>query len=189
MDKLRAVLPTPVKKCVWDLKYAVLGYPRFVAPEDIVRYLSARAPEFSSLLDLGCGRGSLLRALREEGWQGNYCGVDISKRAIEDARNISDQRSSWVVSDFESFNSPFHWDVIVMVESICYVKVREIEGFLSRLTGMMTDNGTLLFRLHDLEKHRIYVDAVLGLYPRTQKVSQSLFCIRHPSAAAVSKAS
>jgi predicted TPR repeat methyltransferase len=177
MNRLHAALPTVAKKYVWNMKYGLLGYPHFVAPDDMVDYLSARLSRISTIVDLGCGRGSLLKALREKGWTGNYCGVDISKRAIDDGRKIGDQRSSWAVSDFESFRSPFRWDVVAMVESLCYVKLGELPAFLSRTIGMLNPEGTLVFRLHDLEKHREYVDLTLSLYPGTEKVAQNLFCI------------
>jgi len=162
---------------VWNVKYGLLGYPQMVAPEDVLRFFSARLSKISTVLDLGCGRGSLLRALREKGWVGAYCGVEISKRAVDDARKIADHRSSWVVSDFESFRSPFRWDIIAMVESLCYVKLGDLPAFLSRTVGMLSPEGAFVFRLHDLEKYREYVEAVLGLYPHTEKVDQNLFCI------------
>jgi 2-polyprenyl-3-methyl-5-hydroxy-6-metoxy-1,4-benzoquinol methylase len=177
MDRLHAALPTVAKKYIWNLKYGLLGYPEFVAPGDVVCYLSARLLKISTVLDLGCGRGSLLRALREKGWSGNYCGVDISKRSIDDARKIADQRSAWVVSDFESFHSPFYWDVIAMIESIYYVRLVELPAFLKRMIGMLHPEGTLVFRLHDREKHREHLKAVLRLYPHAESVDQSLFCI------------
>jgi predicted TPR repeat methyltransferase len=177
MNRLHAALPTVAKKCAWNLKYGLLGYPHFVAPEDIVRYLSARLPELSSLLDLGCGRGSLLRALRGRGWTGNYCGVDISKPAVVDARKHPDHRSSWVVSDFESFRSPFHWDLIAMVDSIYYLELGELPAFLGRTMGMLNQSGVLLLRVHDLGKHREYVEAASALYPGMEKVDNNLFCI------------
>lgn len=181
MDRLHAALPTAAKKYVWNMKYGLLGYPQFVAPDDVIHYLSARSSENASVLDLGCGRGSLLRALRATGWMGNYCGVDISKRAVSDARKFADQRSAWTVSDFESFRSPFKWDTIVMVESICYVRLGELPAFLARMIGMLDREGAIVFRLHDLEKHREYVEAVLGLYPNTEKVDEKLFCIPSPA--------
>ena len=177
MDKLRAAMPTVAKKYVWNLKYRFLGYPHLVAPEDIVRYLSARLSKISTLVDLGCGRGSLLRALREKGWQGNYCGVDISKNAVADAREIGDQRSSWTVSNFESFRSPFCWDVVIMVESVYYLNLPALPAFLERVMGLLNPEGTFVFRVHNLEKHREYVETILALYPRTEKVDQNLFCV------------
>jgi predicted TPR repeat methyltransferase len=177
MNRLHAALPTSIKKYAWDLKYGLLGYPQFVAPKDVLQYLPSRLSENSSILDLGCGRGSLLRALRAKGWTGYYCGVDISKVAIHNAGKLADQRSSWSVSDFELFRSPFKWDVVTMIESLCYVKLEEIPAFLPAVIGLLTEHGALLFRLHDLEKHREYVDSVYRLYPQTQKVDKNLFCV------------
>lgn len=184
MSILRAVLPNAVKKHVWDLKYGVLGYPFYVAPDDVLDYFSSQLSEQTSILDLGCGRGSLLRALRKSGWKGAYCGVDISKQAIGDARKLGDQNSTWAVSDFESFRSPVKWNVITMVESIYYVPLDGIPEFLSGLTKMLSDKGRVLFRLHDLEKYREYVDLIYKLYPTAEKAAQHVFYITGGESAA-----
>jgi predicted TPR repeat methyltransferase len=175
MDRLHAALPATAKKHVWNLKYGILNYPHFVAPEDVLRYLCPRMAALTSILDLGCGRGSLLRALRTQGWLGNYCGVDISKRAVNDAWKIGDQRSSWVVSDFESFRSPFSWDAITMVESLCYIKHNQLSAFLQDKIGMLKEQGFFLFRLHDLTKYPEYIDTVCRTYPQTERVGEHLF--------------
>jgi SAM-dependent methyltransferase len=177
MDRLHAALPIVAKRYIWNLKYGLLGYPQFVAPDDVICYLSARLSKDATVLDLGCGRGSLLLALRRAGWKGNYCGVDISKRSIDDARKLADQRSAWVTSDFESFRSPFHWDVIAMIESVYYVKLDELPALLKRMIGMIRPTGIFVFRVHDQEKHREYLKEILRLYPHTERVDESLFCI------------
>ncbi|RDA93361.1 hypothetical protein CP533_0314 [Ophiocordyceps camponoti-saundersi (nom. inval.)] len=48
--------------------------------------------EHASMLDLGCGNGSLLRCLRAEGWSGRALGVDYSADSIALARRIEDRR-------------------------------------------------------------------------------------------------
>jgi len=184
MSRLRAVLPSVVKKFAWNLKYGVLGYPVFVAPEDVVCYFSSRLSEQRSILDLGCGRGSLLRALRESGWRGNYCGVDISKQAIRDARRFADQRSTWMVSNFESFHSPIKWDTIAMIESVCYVSLDGVPDFLAGLISMLDDKGRILIRLHDRSEFSDYIELIYKLYPTTQKVAEHLFCITAAAPAA-----
>jgi cyclopropane fatty-acyl-phospholipid synthase-like methyltransferase len=177
MSILRAVLPNTVKRHVWDLKYGVFGYPFYVAPVDVLAYFSSWLSDQTSILDLGCGRGSLLRALRESGWKGAYCGVDISKQAIGDAQKLADQNSTWAVSDFESFRSPAKWDIITMVESIYYVPLDGLPEFLSGLMTMLSDKGRILFRLHDLEKYREYTDLIYKLYPTAEKVAENVFYI------------
>jgi SAM-dependent methyltransferase len=48
--------------------------------------------ETASVLDLGCGNGSLLFALRDDGWQGELVGVDYSERSVELARRVAVSR-------------------------------------------------------------------------------------------------
>ena len=177
MDRLHAGLPIFAKRYAWNLKYGVLGYPQLAPPHDVVCYLSKRLPENAAMLELGCGRGSLLRGLREQGWHGTYCGVDISKRAIRAACKSSDQRSSWIVSDFESFRSPFQWDVVALIESVCYVKAAEVASFLPRIMQMVKKDGVLLIRLHDFAKHALYIDTIQRLYPHAEKLSPNLLGI------------
>jgi SAM-dependent methyltransferase len=44
------------------------------------------------VLDLGCGNGSLLFALRDAGWEGRLLGVDYSERSVELARRVGVSR-------------------------------------------------------------------------------------------------
>ncbi len=185
MNRLRAVLPTGAKKYLWNMKYGLLRYPLLDAPEDAVIYLANHLEQRAELLELGCGRGSLVRALRKTGWNGHYCGVDISENAIKDARTFGDQRSSWVVSDFESFQSPFQWNTIAMIESIYYLKLSAVPALLDRLAKMLTENGTLLLRLHDVKEHYEYVETVRQLFAGSKWLSGNLLCLVGGSAETV----
>lgn len=158
MSDLRARMPVPIKKLVWNLKYGVFGYPKFVAPSDVIEYLSTRLDNRASVLDLGAGRGSLLRGLRDRGWTGPFCGVEVSGRAVRDARKSADRRSTWVVSCIEGFTSPLRWDVITFVESICYIALLRLPEILCRFVGMLEEGGFVLIRLHDLDKYREYIE-------------------------------
>ncbi|KAL1838597.1 hypothetical protein VTJ49DRAFT_2493 [Mycothermus thermophilus] len=46
----------------------------------------------ASVLDLGCGNGSLLFTLRDEGWTGRLLGVDYSERSVELAKAVGRER-------------------------------------------------------------------------------------------------
>ncbi|ROT40350.1 S-adenosyl-L-methionine-dependent methyltransferase [Sodiomyces alkalinus F11] len=48
--------------------------------------------EDASFLDLGCGNGSLLFALREDGWRGPMLGVDYSAASVALARQVAEKR-------------------------------------------------------------------------------------------------
>ncbi|KAI9167366.1 Protein-lysine N-methyltransferase EFM4 [Paramyrothecium foliicola] len=46
----------------------------------------------TTFLDLGCGNGSLLLALRDDGWAGRMLGVDYSAQSVSLARQVASQR-------------------------------------------------------------------------------------------------
>ena len=62
--------------------------------------------EATSFLDLGCGNGAMLFALREEGWTGPALGVDYSPQSVQLAKQIS------VAAESEHPVSFMEWDVI-----------------------------------------------------------------------------
>ncbi|KAH8889362.1 S-adenosyl-L-methionine-dependent methyltransferase [Thozetella sp. PMI_491] len=50
-------------------------------------------PASATALDLGCGNGSLLFALRDAGWAGRLLGVDYSERSVALAQQIQEARA------------------------------------------------------------------------------------------------
>ncbi|KAK0621343.1 methyltransferase domain-containing protein [Bombardia bombarda] len=46
----------------------------------------------AAVLDLGCGNGSMLFALRDDGWQGRLLGVDYSEKSVALARRVAEAR-------------------------------------------------------------------------------------------------
>jgi 2-polyprenyl-3-methyl-5-hydroxy-6-metoxy-1,4-benzoquinol methylase len=171
---LRANIPVFFKKLIWEIKYGVQNYSLPVAPGDAVSHL-AQLPNHARILELGCGGGSLLKALRQTGWQGHYCGVDISEAAIRGASEIEKSaNSSWIVSDIESFDSNLRWDVVALIESVYYVKINQVAEVLNRAMGMLNAGGHLLLRIHDLSKHHQYVDAIQGLGSRVEHIGALL---------------
>jgi EEF1A lysine methyltransferase 2 len=66
--------------------------------------------EETAFLDLGCGNGSLLFALREDGWTGKMLGVDYSELSVELAKEIGCSRFE---SEEAVGNIQFRvWDVL-----------------------------------------------------------------------------
>lgn len=175
---LRAALPIAAKKIAWNLKYKFDRCPRFSPANDAVAVLSA-LPHNSRILELGCGRGSLLLGLRRAGWRGHFRGVDISRNAIAHASSHGDSNSSWVTSDIESFRTCEKWDAVAMVESLYYVALGQLEDLLPRAMTFLSAGGFLLIRLHNIQKHQLYFDAVLRLFPRTQQEGSLLLIRNH----------
>lgn len=67
---------------------------------------SSTSPATASLLDLGCGNGSLLTALRASGWTGRALGVDYSPQSISLAIQIATTQPQSPPIEFRE------WDII-----------------------------------------------------------------------------
>ena len=82
--------PGFIKRWVWDRKFRRQGIAQsWTAPPDFVASIYAAVGTTGSILDLGCGTGSLFTELVRMGWAGNYVGVDVSPVAIEIAVNAA----------------------------------------------------------------------------------------------------
>ncbi|KFA47167.1 hypothetical protein S40293_09615 [Stachybotrys chartarum IBT 40293] len=69
----------------------------------------------TAFLDLGCGNGSLLLALRDDGWSGRLLGVDYSAQSIALADRVAAFRASEQTPDAAHLAPPVEfreWDVI-----------------------------------------------------------------------------
>ena len=60
----------------------------------------------TSLLDLGCGNGSMLFALRDEDWTGRALGVDYSPQSVALARQVAASKDADAAVEFRE------WDII-----------------------------------------------------------------------------
>ena len=59
-----------------------------------VQRVSQLIPPTASVLDVGCGNGTLARQLASQGFEGHYLGVDLSAGLLEDARHLLDEPHS-----------------------------------------------------------------------------------------------
>jgi SAM-dependent methyltransferase len=171
-----ATLPVGLRRLVWNLKYGLLKYPRWQAPDDVVGILVRELKDDSRILDLGCGAGGLLRALRSGGWRGHYCGVDISRQAIVEAAD-GDTNSSWRVSDIESFSTDETWDAVCFIESINYVDAERAPAILTRFARSLKGAGFMLVRSHDFQKHHAYEELISASGYETLRIDSSLIRI------------
>ncbi|KAL2753623.1 hypothetical protein ACRALDRAFT_1082863 [Sodiomyces alcalophilus JCM 7366] len=68
--------------------------------------------EDTAFLDLGCGNGSLLFALREDGWRGRMLGVDYSAASVALARQVSEKRKERRGDDEDDDDEEMDDDVV-----------------------------------------------------------------------------
>jgi 2-polyprenyl-3-methyl-5-hydroxy-6-metoxy-1,4-benzoquinol methylase len=159
---VRDRVPRWVKRIVWDFKSST-SQPS-IAPYLFVASLTERIDATSAVLDLGCGSGNLLRALRNHDWQGQYCGVDISQRAIDEARATGDPRAEWHVRAIEDFALRGQYDAICFVESIYYIRPLLVSSVLTRCLGHLTPGGGIYVRICDPKRHSDQIKIIRTLH-------------------------
>lgn len=125
----------------------------------------------TSFLDLGCGNGSLLFALRAEGWHGRCLGVDYSAQSVALAQQISreqqaEQDAAEEAVDFavwDVFSSGYDavlsgaqadgWDVVLDKGTFDAISLSEekdgegrriCEGYKQRVMMLVRKGGLLL---------------------------------------------
>ena len=88
--------------------------------------------ETTSILDLGCGNGSILHSLRTSGWHGALMGVDYSTLSIALAEQIS-------ATSYPDANIHFHeWDVLNgPLSKVCSAETSTEQGW-----DVVLDKGT-----------------------------------------------
>lgn len=102
-----------------------------------VAHLLTHSNKSGNWLDIGCGNGTLARALIEQGFSGRYLGVDFSQGLIEEARRITAemQQSSDINIDFQCMDinqtgwaqeiSEIHWDTISIFAVLHHIPSHE----------------------------------------------------------------
>jgi SAM-dependent methyltransferase len=93
-----------------------------------------------SLLDIGCGEG-LLRARLHPAAYRQYIGIDFAE-AVERAKHLVDERTTFVVGDMEDYVPPSNLDVIVFNEVLPYFK-NAIAG-MERYRQFLAPEGVFL---------------------------------------------
>ncbi|KAL2111748.1 hypothetical protein VUR80DRAFT_9390 [Thermomyces stellatus] len=136
------------------------------AESKLVDYLSSSfsLPPNTSFLDLGCGNGTLLSALRDDGWEGRLLGVDYSAQSVELARRVAEQAGSgaefavWDVlggdyADVLTGAEASGWDVVTdkgTFDAICLSAARDSagrrvsEGYKSRVARLVKQGGLFI---------------------------------------------
>ncbi len=99
----------------------------------------------TSVLDVGCGTGALLRWAREEGHKGHLCGLDPAEGMINQARRRSD--IEWVLGDLSSVHWDREFDLVVMTGHAFQQLIadEEIRTALVAIRAALRDTGHFIF--------------------------------------------
>ena len=105
----------------------------------VLRAVEAFRVPRPSILEIGCGTGWLIERLADVG---DCTGIDLSKRAIEIARQRG-IKATFHVANFHTFSGlQASFDIGICMETISYVADREV--FIDRLASMLKPGGLLI---------------------------------------------
>ena len=116
----------------------------------VLSYIAHLRPG-SSVLEIGCGEGSLIRRLKQVGYR-NYTGIDISEFAISRCRQFSDEKTFFLACDAESYVPDTVFDVVVLNESIYYFVQPIIT--MQRYADCLAPDGLFVISLFDKDRTR-----------------------------------
>ncbi len=99
----------------------------------------------SSVLDVGCGTGELLRLARLAGHAGRLCGINPAEAMLEQARKEPD--IEWIIGEAASGAWDQEFDLIVMTGHAIQVIMGdgEIEATLAAVRSALTEHGRFVF--------------------------------------------
>lgn len=137
--------------------------------EVLIRFLHG-----GHLLDLGCGNGAA-RCELPAGSMSRYVGVDLSSEAIRRTAERSSalpdltDGQSLIVGDIadpgvlSQAGGPF--DVVLLRESIYFVKVERVAEFLSHAAELLAPEGVIVIKIHDRFRYVDHVEQIRQCRP------------------------
>jgi len=121
----------------------------------------AELPAHSSLLDVGCGIGTLADYLPAL----SYTGIDVSQKAIAVAQER--HPGTFICSDAESFLIDEKFDVVLFNETLYYLE-DPLEQ-LTRYWGVLSDGGSMIVSIWlpgadhpNRERHTQLIDKIIA---------------------------
>ncbi|WP_327309961.1 class I SAM-dependent methyltransferase (plasmid) [Streptomyces sp. NBC_01298] len=112
-------------------------------------FLASLLPEAGTVLDLGCGTGSNLRALRERGHRGT--GVDQSAAFLEYARAAGDEGISYVEARAEEHRTDERYDLVYsLFMTLNYLERAQLPAVLRSVRELLNPGGQVVLEFGHL---------------------------------------
>jgi SAM-dependent methyltransferase len=144
--------PEAIKRSVWEKEYKTSKWDFNLHTDgDPVYSFLERYTKKGSILDLGCGSGNTSIEIANSAYT-SYLGVDISSEALTKAAQRSEEngragKNRFQQSDFMSFHTPEHFDVILFRESMYHVPISRISSLLGKYSQYLKGDGVFIVRL------------------------------------------
>jgi len=119
--------------------------------EDILGRSGVSLPQVSSLLDFACGHGRLTRFLVHRLSRNRITVSDINKEAVDFVCSTFGVKGFYSVGTPEKLSYDGRHDVIFVGSLFSHLPVTTWASWLSRLYGMLTKNGVLVFSTHGMD--------------------------------------
>lgn len=99
----------------------------------------------TSILDVGCGTGLLLRKAREAGHTGRLCGLDPAAAMLDQARSFTN--IEWLLGDLSTVSFDDEFDLVVMTGHAFQVFLTddEIRTALAAIRSALVPGGRFAF--------------------------------------------
>jgi cyclopropane fatty-acyl-phospholipid synthase-like methyltransferase len=99
-------------------------------------------PHFDKILDIGCGLGGLLNAVKVRNGEGYVLGIDVSQTAIRKAKERYPDLNFNCHDILQGELPEEGYDLIILSEVLWYV-LKDLPLFFARVSGMMSSAGLL----------------------------------------------
>jgi 2-polyprenyl-3-methyl-5-hydroxy-6-metoxy-1,4-benzoquinol methylase len=145
----------------WDLQYRLGLWDYLDAGETSGRELAEIIEKYvpqARILDLGCGTSVNLPLA--PGMYRRYHGVDISAKAIKQARMTGRPHATYETADILTYAPQETYDAILLREVIYYLPVTKVSGFLDRLSGFLAPAGVIVIQVWTGERNPDLIAAI-----------------------------
>ena len=156
--------PSKLKMRLWDQEFSGKHWD-FIddTMNDCIYPYLERYSKSGAVLDLGCGPGNTANELNANIYT-SYVGVDISEAALAKAKrrtkdNGRENKNSFVLSDFMSYQPAQRFDLILFRESMYHIPLNKVGLILARFSQFLKEDGVFIVRMN-------ITDGSGGLKPR-----------------------
>lgn len=165
---ISSLVPSPSvpSKDTWEKQYQQGYWDRLSDLSEqahnaiVISYVAHLKPG-GSILELGCGKGTLVERLKQVGYR-SYTGIDISESAVNSCGKLVDEKTSFLVGDAENHVLQGSFDLILLNESVYYFI--DPGKALKRYSQHLTQDGIFVISVFDKERTRSIREALKSAF-------------------------